>query len=124
MRMFEKYPWTWKQARKGKDRFETTIHGFGSGYAINCVVFMPKIHSHWPIGDPLAKSLAENMPSWLVLNPQPITVLICSLFGRENGHVLLMCSSLSTAQLDSHRQTQQPLASSEASLGGNDFQMA
>ena len=85
---------------------------------------MPKIHSHWPIGDPLAESLAENMPSWLVLNPQPITVLICSLFGRENGHVLLMCSSLSTAQLDSHRQTQQPLASSEASLGGNDFQMA
>lgn len=36
LRMFEKYSWTWKQARKGKDRFETTLHGFGSGYMINC----------------------------------------------------------------------------------------
>ena len=34
---------------------------------------------------------------WLVLNP-PTLLLICSLFSRENGYLLLICSSLSTAQ--------------------------
>ena len=33
---------------------------------------------------------------WLVFNPT--LLLICSSFSRENGHPLLICSSLSTAQ--------------------------
>ena len=34
---------------------------------------------------------------WLVLNPHLVATL-CSSFSRENGHPLLICSSLSTAQ--------------------------
>ena len=33
-----------------------------------------------------------------MLNPQPVATL-CSSFSRENGYLLLICSSLSTSQL-------------------------
>ena len=39
-----------------------------------------------------------NIFNWLVLNPHLVATL-CSSFSRENGYPLLICSSLSTAQL-------------------------
>ena len=36
---------------------------------------------------------------WLLLNPHLVATL-CSSFSRENGYPLLICSSLSTAQID------------------------
>ena len=43
-------------------------------------------------------SLKINQFIWQVLNPHPVATL-CSSFSKENGYLLLICSSLSTSQL-------------------------
>ena len=40
----------------------------------------------------------------------PSQLLICSSFSRENCHLLLICSSLSTSQTNTLRQTTRPRA--------------
>ena len=50
----------------------------------------------WPFG----KGIGRMILSLAGKCSTPTQLLICSSFSRENGHLLLICSSLSTTQLD------------------------
>ena len=77
----------------------TLLDPFGPGtsrFLIGFWVWFTKLKSWFTVD--MREKILVNCTGWLVLNLH-LVATICSSFSRENGHIFLICSSLSTAQL-------------------------